>query len=84
VAVGIAMTPAIIENGAVKSVMVFNANYLYALTQPDNEEIQPVYKLMLYIVGHECGHVHDVGMKVRSLPDSWLNLSQSSYCYFDR
>ena len=79
VAVGIAMTPASVEDGAVKSVMVFNANYLYALTQPDNEEIQPVYKLMLYIVAHECGHVHDVGMKVRSLPDSWLNLSQGTY-----
>lgn len=79
VAVGIAMTPAILEAGAVKCVMVFNAHYLNVLTQSDNQEIQPLYKQMLYFVAHECAHAHDVGMKVRSLPDSWLNLNQGSY-----
>lgn len=79
VAVGIAMTPAILEDGAVKSVMVFNANYLMALTQPDNEEIQPVYEQMLYTVAHECGHVHDLGMMVRLFPDTWLKVRLSHY-----
>jgi hypothetical protein len=79
VAVGIAMTPAVIEDGAVKSVMVFNATYLMALTQPENEEIQPLYKRMLYLVAHECGHVHDLGMKVRSLPDTWLKVRLGRY-----
>jgi hypothetical protein len=79
VAVGIAMTPAVIEEGALKSVMVFNANYLMVLTQPDNEEIQPLYKQMLYTVAHECGHVHDLGMMVRSFPDTWLKMRLSHY-----
>jgi hypothetical protein len=73
------MTPAVIEDGAVKSVMVFNATYLMALTQPENEEIQPLYKRMLYLVAHECGHVHDLGMKVRSLPDTWLKVRLGRY-----
>jgi len=79
VAVGIAMTPAVIEDGVVKSVMVFNANYLMALIQPENEEIQPVYKQMLYTVAHECGHVHDLGMMVRSFPHTWLKMRLSHY-----
>jgi hypothetical protein len=79
VAVGIAMTPTIVEDGVVKSVMVFNAKYLIALTKPDNEEIQPLYNQMLYFVAHECGHVHDHGMRVKSFPDTLLKGYPSHY-----
>jgi hypothetical protein len=65
-----AMTPAVIENGQAKSVMVFNAFHLMALTQPDNEELQPYHRQMVYMVAHECGHVHDLAMKVRSFPEA--------------
>src|SRR6266481_2383942 len=47
IAVGIAMTPAILEDGKARSVMVLNAYHLMALTQPDNEELQPYYKQMI-------------------------------------
>lgn len=74
IAVGIAMTPAVLQDGTAKSVMVLNAYHLMALAHPDNEELKPYYRRMMYTLAHECGHVHDLAAKVRSFPEQWLKL----------
>lgn len=79
IGVGIAMTPAILVDGEPKSVIVLNALHMMALTQPDNEELRPYYRQMVYTLAHECGHVHDLGMKVASLPDTWLKCRLNPY-----
>jgi hypothetical protein len=71
------MTPAILEDGKARSVMVLNAYHLMALTQPDKEELQPHYKQMIYTLAHECGHVHDLATKVRSFPETGLKVQLS-------
>ncbi len=79
IGVGIAMTPAILVDGKPKSVIVLNALHMMALTQPENEELRPYYRQMVYTLAHECGHVHDLGMKVASLPDTWLKRRLNPY-----
>jgi hypothetical protein len=74
IVVGIAMTPAILQDGTAKSVMVLNAYHLMALAHPDNEELKPYYRRMMYTLAHECGHVHDLAAKIRSFPEQWLKL----------
>ena len=74
IAVGIAMTPAVLQDGTAKSVMVLNAYHMMALAHPDNEELKPYYRRMMYTLAHECGHVHDLAAKVRSFPEKWLKL----------
>lgn len=74
IAVGIAMTPAVLQDGTAKSVMVLNAYHLMTLAHPDNEELKPYYRRMMYTLAHECGHVHDLAAKVRSFPEEWLKL----------
>jgi hypothetical protein len=74
IAVGIAMTPAVLQGGTAKSVMVLNAYHLMALAHPDNEELKPYYRRMMYTLAHECGHVHDLAAKVRAFPEKWLKL----------
>jgi hypothetical protein len=72
IAVGIAMTPAIRQDGTAKSVMVLNAYHMIALAHPDNKELKPYYRRMMYTLAHECGHVHDLAVKIRSFPEKWL------------
>lgn len=79
IGVGIAMTPAILVDGKPKSVMVLNAFHMMALTQPENEELKPYYRQMVYTLAHECGHVHDLATKVRSFPEIWLQLKLDRY-----
>jgi hypothetical protein len=79
IGIGIAMTPAILEGGKAKSVMVLNALHMMVLTQPDNAETQPYYRQMTYTLAHECGHVHDLAIKVRSLPGTWLTMRLGRY-----
>jgi hypothetical protein len=74
IAVGIAMTPAVLQDGTAKSVMVLNAYHMMALAHPDNEELKPYYRRMMYTLAHECGHVHDLLAKTRSFPEQWLKL----------
>jgi len=72
VAVGIAMTPAILQDGVLRSVIVLNAYHMLTLIHSDNEELKPYYRRMVYTLAHECGHVHDLGVKARSFPEQWL------------
>jgi hypothetical protein len=79
IGVGIAMTPAILVDGLPKSVIVLNAFPMMVLTQPENEELKPYYRQMVYTLAHECGHVHDLAAKVRSFPEFWLRLKLNRY-----
>jgi hypothetical protein len=54
--------------------MVLNAYHMMVLIHPDNEEMEPYYRRMLYALAHECGHVHDLAVKVRCFPEQWLKL----------
>ncbi len=50
---GVAMTPAVIRDGTLKSHIVFNA----AAVLPLEDEKHDAFKLALHMVAHECGHV---------------------------
>lgn len=74
IAVGIAMTPTVIREGEVKSMMVLNAYHMMALVHPDDEELKPYYCQIVYTLAHECGHVHDLSVMMRCFPEQWLKL----------
>jgi hypothetical protein len=71
-AVGIAMTPAIIEKGEARSVMVLNAYHMIVLAHPDNPEVEEHVQRIVHTLAHECGHVHDLGVQVKCFPDTIL------------
>jgi hypothetical protein len=52
--VGVAMTPAVMREGVVKSNIVFNAALLWPLLEGHEHEL---WKQTLYLVAHECAHV---------------------------
>lgn len=52
-AVGVAMTPSVIRDGALKSHIVFNAHIVAPIARRDPESIQ----LPLHVIAHECAHV---------------------------
>ena len=52
-AIGVAMTPAVIRDGRIKSHMLFNAGVLLPLEGERNE----LYEQALHTLAHECGHV---------------------------
>ena len=79
ISVGIAMTPAVMRDGALRSVMVLNATYMQTLMHPDDEELKPLYRRTIYTLAHECGHAHDLGVKWRSFLDQWLKLRLNRY-----
>jgi hypothetical protein len=69
--VGVAMTPAVLRNGAVKSHMVFHAPLVVGLEQPGTE----VFRRALYLVAHECGHVEDLKLRDDAFPGTILQRS---------
>jgi hypothetical protein len=73
--IGVAMTPAVLRDGELKSHMVFNANVLRGI---EGEEIN---RDLLYLIAHECGHVHDLKVRDEAFPNilmkqRYLNLRQ--------
>jgi hypothetical protein len=68
IAVGIAMTPAVLRDGEARSVMVLNAEYMTVFAQEDRPELKPAREHMIYTLAHECGHVHDLGVQETSFP----------------
>jgi hypothetical protein len=52
-AYGIAMTPAVVRDGKIKSHMVFNAGVLLPLEDSQSD----MFKLALHTLAHECAHV---------------------------
>jgi len=53
IAFGVAMTPAVIRDGEIKSHMLFNAGVLLPLEDENNE----LYAQALHTLAHECAHV---------------------------
>lgn len=53
VVVGVAMTPSVLREGAVKSHIVLNANHIVPLENPDDE----FFARAVHILAHECAHV---------------------------
>ncbi|WP_316235302.1 MULTISPECIES: hypothetical protein [unclassified Bradyrhizobium] len=53
IVLGVAMTPAVIRDGKIKSHMLFNAGVLLPLEDEQNE----FYEQALHTLAHECAHV---------------------------
>ncbi|WP_222598066.1 hypothetical protein, partial [Neisseria gonorrhoeae] len=53
IALGVAMTPAVIRDGKVKSHILFNAGVLLPLEDDENE----FFEQALHTLAHECAHV---------------------------
>lgn len=77
VAVGVAMTPMILEDGILKSVMVLNTAHVIALLFPDNQEFKPHFTRMVYTLAHEGGHAHDHAIQAKCFPDVFLKTKLS-------
>jgi hypothetical protein len=69
IAVGIAMTPTVLDDGEAKSVMVLNAEYMAVLAVKEEPENAELRDQMIYTLAHECGHVHDLDIRVTCMPD---------------
>ncbi|MGY2488236.1 hypothetical protein [Cupriavidus sp. CP313] len=52
-AVGVAMTPSVLRDGALKSHIVLNAHFVAAILNQEHEG----FRLALHIIAHECAHV---------------------------
>jgi hypothetical protein len=52
--IGIAMTPAVVRDGVIKSHIVFNAALLWPLLEGQEHELWPQ---TFYTISHECAHV---------------------------
>ncbi len=73
IAVGIAMTPAILHQGEPRSVLVLNAAYMTALADFEDASTVELRDVALYTLAHECGHVHDLDVQATSLPNVLFN-----------
>lgn len=51
-AIGVAMSPAVLRNGQIKTHLLFNANTIFPLTDVENEFFQQA----VHTVVHECAH----------------------------
>lgn len=72
--VGIAMAPAILDEGEARSVMVFNALHMSVFAEPDGPGLEELKNEMIYTIVHECAHVHDLEMREKCLPGVVLKL----------
>ena len=73
--IGVAMTPAVMREGVVKSHIVFSAGIIRILENHDHE----YHKDSLYLVAHECGHVHDQKYRDLAFPGVLLRKKAASY-----
>lgn len=62
--IGIAMTPAVIRDGCVKSHIVLNSWYIKSLL----DEKDPNYNYAIHVLAHECGHVEVTAKFEASFP----------------
>jgi hypothetical protein len=68
--VGVAMTPAVLRQGAVKAHMVFHAPFVMCLEEC--EDATPAFCQAFYLVAHECGHVEDLKHRDEAFPGTIL------------
>lgn len=72
IAVGIAMTPAVLHEGEPRSVMVLNAAYMSVLSQPKSPENMEARDVVLYTLAHESAHIHDLELQASCFPGAML------------
>ncbi|WP_436356425.1 hypothetical protein [Brevundimonas sp. CEF1] len=65
---GVAMSPAVLRDGRVKTHLIFNAGPIAALAVKDapEEDVQ----LAIGIIAHECAHVQITAQKEAAIPDA--------------
>jgi hypothetical protein len=68
---GVAMTPAVLRDGVVKSHIVFNA----AVVREIENDLDKLDSKSLYLVAHECAHVHDCMVRDKAFPNTILQKS---------
>jgi hypothetical protein len=61
--IGVAMTPAVLRDGQLRSHMVFNANVIREI------EAEEINRNLFYLIAHECGHVHDLKARDETFPN---------------
>lgn len=75
-ALGVAMTPALIRDGSVKSVILINANVASWLLDENDEQ---AYGDAIHAVAHECAHVELNAIYDRQFPGRTLQLTYPSW-----
>jgi len=65
---GVAMSPAVIRDGQVKTHLIFDAAAIAALAVEDAPEKQ--VQLAIGIIAHECAHVQITAQKEAAIPDA--------------
>jgi hypothetical protein len=78
-AVGVAMAPAVMRDGVLRSYIVLNAAFVLAMVERDpsfpikvsDEEFANMGDQARYLIAHEAGHAHDHTIIDRQLP-GWL------------
>lgn len=71
-ATGVAMTPTVMRNGVPKSHMVLNAQVARAIEQEEMDLD------VVYLIAHECGHVHDLRVRDEAFPGLILQKSYAN------
>lgn len=66
--VGVAMSPAVIRNGVIKSHLVFHAHHVLPLEGGDS----PEFRQAIQTVAHECAHVEDLKHRDLCFPGTIL------------
>ena len=72
--VGIAMAPAILDEGEALSIIVFNALHMSVFAETERPDLEEQRNEMSYTIVHECAHVHDLEMREKCLPGIVLRL----------
>jgi hypothetical protein len=62
------------HEGEPRSVMVLNAAFISVLGESETPENEAARRETIYVLAHECGHVHDLEMQTAAFPDSMLKL----------
>jgi len=65
---GVAMAPLVRRDGVIKSHLVLNANFIYALAEPEHQD----FAQALYLLAHECAHVELNMATDRAYPNTLL------------
>lgn len=69
---GVAMTPTVLRDGVVKAHMVYDATVLRGIEGVEfNREL-------LYLIAHECGHVHDLKARDEAFPNVMMQTRYSN------
>lgn len=77
VAIGVAMAPRVIRDGAIKTHLVLNANYALSILEEPGEETEFFWQ-SLHLVAHECAHVEVTSAFDTSFPGFLLKKAHSN------